>query len=59
MKLKSLVSSLVLQKIKEVGAVAKQESVNLAPNTEYTCGMQWYTILMLSLSILGLVLLSS
>ena len=56
MKLKSLVTSLALQQIKEVGVVAKQESVTLALNIECTCKIQWYTILMLSLSILGLVL---
>ena len=55
MKLKSLVPSLALQQIKEVGAVAKQESVTLVPNIECTCKMQWYTILILSLSILGFV----
>ena len=56
MNLKSLVTSLALQQIKEVGVVAKQESVTFAQNIKCTCKIQWYTILMLSLSILGLVL---
>ena len=55
-KLKSLVSSLALQQKKEVGVVAKQESVTLAQDIECTSKIQWYTILRLSLSILGLVL---
>ena len=53
-KLKTLVTSLALQQIKEVGVVTKQEGIS--PNIEYTCKIQWYTILMLSFSILGLVL---
>ena len=53
LKLKSLVTSLALQQTKEIGVVAKQESVNLVPNIECTCKVQWYTSLMLSLSILG------
>ena len=36
-KLKSLVKCLALQQIKEVGVVAKQESVPLVPNIECTC----------------------
>ena len=56
MKLKSLLASLALQQIKEVGVVAKQEHVSRAQEIEYTCKIQWYTILMLSLSILGLVI---
>ena len=55
-KLKSLVTSLALQQIKEVGVVVKQEGVTLTLNIECTGKIQWYTILMLSLSILGLVL---
>ena len=54
-KHKSLVTSLPLQQIKEVGAVAEQESVTLVQSIECTCKIQWYTILMLCLSILGLV----
>ena len=56
-KLKSqVVTSLALHQIKEVGAVAKQEYVTLVQDVECTCKSQWYTILMLSVSILGLVL---
>ena len=46
MKLKSLVTSLALQQIKEVGAVAKQESVTLVQDIICYCKIQWYTILM-------------
>ena len=56
MKIKSLVTSLALQQIKEVSVVPKQKSITLALNIECTCKIQWYSILMLSLSILGLVL---
>ena len=45
-----------LQQIKEVGMVAKQEYVSIAQDIECTCKIQWYTILMLSLSTLGLVI---
>ena len=45
MKLKSLVTSLPLQQIKEVGMVTKQEHVSIAH--ECTCKIQWYTITML------------
>ena len=55
-KLKTLVTNLTLHQIKEVGMVAKQEYINLVSNIECTCKTQWYTILMLGLSILGLVL---
>ena len=57
MKLKSLVTSLALQQIKEVGIIAKQEHVSIVQDIECTCKIQWYTILMLSLSILGSVFL--
>ena len=53
-KLKPLVTNLALQQIKEVGMVVKGELVSLAQNIECPCKIQWYTILMLSLSILGL-----
>ena len=36
--------------------VAEQRSVSKVKDIECTCTMQWYTILMLSLSILGLVI---
>ena len=56
LKCTSLVTSLALQQMKEVGMVAKQESVSTPQNIECTSKIQWYTILMLSLSILGLVI---
>ena len=56
MKLKTLITSLALKQIKEVGMVAKQEHVFMAHDIEHTCKIQWYTILMLSLSILGLII---
>ena len=37
MKLKSLVTSLALQQIEEVGTVAKQEHVSIAQDIECTC----------------------
>ena len=37
MKLKTLVTSLALQQIKEVGVVAKQEGVTLVQDIECTC----------------------
>lgn len=52
-KLTMLGTSIALQQIKEVGVVTRQEAI--MPNIECTCKIQWYTILMLSLSILGLV----
>ena len=51
-ELKTLVTSLALQQIK-VGTVTTQEGMIL--NIECTCKIQWYTSLMLTLSILGLV----
>ena len=54
MKLKSLVTSLALQQIKEVGAVAKQEHVSIAHKC--ICKIQGYTIIMLCISILGIVI---
>ena len=48
-KLKTLVSSLALQQIKEVEAVTTQED----NTSECTCKTEWYIILMLNLSILG------
>ena len=44
MKLNTVVTSLALQQIKEVGVVARQESITLVPNIECTCKPQWYTI---------------
>ena len=57
MILKSLVTSLPLQQIKEVGTVAKQEHASIVQDIEGTCKFQWYAILMLRLSILGQVIL--
>ena len=56
MKLNTLVTSLALQKIKEVGMVAKQEHVSIEQDIKCSCKNQWYTILMLSLLIFGLVI---
>ena len=43
--------------MKELGMVAKQVHVSKAQDIECTCKIQWYTIIMLSLSILGIVIL--
>ena len=51
-KIRTLVTSLALQQIKEVGAVTTQEDVT----TIYTCKIQFHIILALSISILGLVI---
>ena len=59
MKLKSLVTSLALQQIKEVGMVAKQAHVPIVQDIECACKIQWITIFMLRLSILGIVLFIS
>ena len=52
-KLKTLVASPALQQIKEVDAVATQETLQYI---ECTCKIQWYTILMLGILILGLLI---
>ena len=57
-KLKSLVTSLALQQIREVGVVAKQEHVSIVHVMECTCKIQWYTLFMLGLSILGIIIFS-
>ena len=54
-QIKSLVTSLTLQQIREVGMVTKQEYVSVMHDIECTCKIQWYTICMLTLSILGIV----
>ena len=54
-KLKSLVTNLALQQIREVGVVTKQDHVYIIHDIECTCKIQLYTIFMLSLSILGIV----
>ena len=53
-KLKSLVTSPVLQQLREVGAVAKQEHVSIIHDIECTCKIQWCTIFILSLSSLSI-----
>ena len=55
-ELKSLVTSLALQKLGEVDAVTKQEHVSVVHDIECTCKIQWYTICMLIISILGIVI---
>ena len=54
-KLNSLVTSLALQQLREVDAVTRQEHVSMIHDIEYTCNIQWYTICMLMISILGIV----
>ena len=39
--LKSLVTTLALQQIREVGMIAKQEHVSITHNIECTCTIQW------------------
>ena len=56
MKLKSLVTSLALQQIKEVGVVAKQEWFSTTQGIECPYKIQWHIILMLRFSILSLVI---
>ena len=53
-KLKSLVTSLALQQIREVGAVTKQERISILHDIECTCDIQWYTICMLTILLLGI-----
>ena len=55
-KLKSLVTSLTLQQIREVGMIAKQELVSIMHDVECTCKIQCYTIFMLSLAVLGIII---
>ena len=55
-KLKSLGTSLTLQLLREVGMAAKLEHVSITNDIECTCKFQWYTIFMLSLSIIGIVI---
>ena len=52
-KLKSLVTSLALQQIREAGA--KQEHISIMHDTEGTFKIQWYTIFKLSLAGLGII----
>ena len=46
-KLKSLMTSLALQKIREVGVVTKQEHFSTLHDIECTRNTQWYTRCML------------
>ena len=57
-KSESLVTSLALQQKGEVDMVAKQEHVSVTHDIECMCKIQWYTIFMLSLSILGIIIFS-
>ena len=54
LKLKTLVTSLPLQHMKEVCVVDKHEGVTLAQDIECTCKIQWHYFN--AKSILGLVL---
>ena len=56
-KSKSLVTSLPLHELREVDAVTKQEHISVIHDIECTCKIQWYTICMLIISILGIVVL--
>ena len=54
-KIKIVSTSLALQQIREeVGTVAKQEHVFITHDIKCPYKIQWYTIFMLSLSILGI-----
>ena len=55
-KLKSLVTSLALQQIREADMVAKQEHVSVMHDIECTCKMQWYMIPMLCLAVLDIII---
>ena len=55
-KLKSLVTSLALQQIREIDAVAKHEHVSIMHDIECTHKTQWCTIVMLGLAVLGIVI---
>ena len=55
-QIKSLVTSLTLQQLREVDTVTKQEHVRVIHDVECTCKTQWYIICMISLSILGMVI---
>ena len=55
-KLKSLITSLALQQLREVDAVTKIEHVSVIYDIECTCKIRCYTLCMLSLSILEIVI---
>ena len=50
-----MVTSLSLQQMKEVGAVTKQEHILILHDIECTCKIQWYTMCMLIILLLGIV----
>ena len=52
-KLKSLVSSIAVQQIKEMGVVTKQEQASEKCVMGCTCKHQWYRICMLTISLLA------
>ena len=55
-KLKSLVTSLAIQQIREVEMVTKQEHVSKMHDIECTCKNQCYTIVMSGLAVLGIII---
>ena len=55
-KLQSPVTTLAVQQIREVGMVAKQEHVSIMHDIKCTHKIQWNTIFMLSLSIIGIII---
>ena len=55
-KLKSLVNSIALQKIREVDVVSQQEHISMMHDIEHTCKTQCYTIAILGLVILGIMI---
>ena len=56
-KLKSLATNFVLQQIKEVGTMTKQEHISILHDIECICKTQRYTICMLNILILGIVVI--
>ena len=54
--MKSLVTSIALQPVREADVVSTQEHDILINDVECTCKTQWYTIAMLGLVILGIVI---
>ena len=50
-KLKSLVTSLTLQQLREVDTVTRQQHVSVLHDIECTCKIQWYTICLFTLSV--------
>ena len=54
--LKSSVTSLALQQIREVDMVAKQEHVSITHDNECTCKTQWCMIVLLGLTVLNIII---